>query len=93
MWIAFQNNYSHGVYPVGYYYPNCPDGGDWGKEGWRRLNPGQSEPYSGRQMNIHCFTQRLTMVLSGLGRMERSSPTKPSIGVGIQEVAMGKVWA
>ena len=43
MWIAFQNDYSSGVWvAVGYYWPNCPDGGNWGKEGWWRIEPGQS---------------------------------------------------
>src|SRR5271157_855234 len=43
MWLAFQNDYSSGVWvAVGYYHPNCPDGGDWAKKGWWRLNPGRS---------------------------------------------------
>jgi uncharacterized membrane protein len=43
MWLRFANNYSHGLYvAVGYYHPNCPDGGNWGKKGWWRLEPGQA---------------------------------------------------
>jgi Protein of unknown function (DUF1036) len=43
MWLAFQNNYSHGVWvAIGYYQPNCSDGSNWAKEGWWRLEPGQS---------------------------------------------------
>jgi len=43
MWIAFKNDHPSGVWiAVGYYHPNCPDGGDWAKKGWWRLEPGQS---------------------------------------------------
>lgn len=43
MWIRYHNSYSRGLYvAVGYYSPGCPDGGDWAKEGWWRLEPGQA---------------------------------------------------
>jgi len=44
MWLRFQNNYKAGLWLViGYYHPNCPDGGDWGKKGWWRLEPGDAD--------------------------------------------------
>jgi len=41
MWLAYSNQYSHGLYlAVGYYTTDCDD--DWGSRGWYRLEPGQS---------------------------------------------------
>ena len=44
MWLRYANKYSSGLWlAVGYYHPNCPDGGDWAKKGWWRLEPGDAK--------------------------------------------------
>ena len=57
MWIAFQNNYSHGVWACSWnYYPNCPDGGDWGKDRLVEAEPRTNlQPYSGRATQYSLF--------------------------------------
>jgi uncharacterized membrane protein len=43
MYLRFNNSHSRGLWlAVGYYSPGCPDGGDWAKKGWWRLEPGQA---------------------------------------------------
>jgi hypothetical protein len=43
MYLRFNNSHSRGLWlAVGYYSPGCPDGGDWAKTGWWRLEPGQA---------------------------------------------------
>jgi uncharacterized membrane protein len=43
MWLRFHNSYSSGLWlAVGYYHPDCSDGGDWAKKGWWRLEPGKT---------------------------------------------------
>jgi hypothetical protein len=43
MYLRYQNRYSRGLWlAVGFYNPGCPDGGNWGKKGWWRLEPGQA---------------------------------------------------
>jgi hypothetical protein len=44
MYIAYRNKYSSPIWlAVGYYLPNCSDGGNWAKKGWYKLNPGQKK--------------------------------------------------
>lgn len=32
---------------IEWYHPNCPDGGDWEKKGWWKMEPGESKvPYA-----------------------------------------------
>ena len=43
MWLRFANNHGSTVWiAVGYYSPNCSDGGDWAKKGWFKFDPGGS---------------------------------------------------
>jgi uncharacterized membrane protein len=43
MYICYNNAYKSGIWLViGYYSPGCPDGGNFAKKGWWRLEPGQS---------------------------------------------------
>ncbi|HEY0330737.1 MAG TPA: DUF1036 domain-containing protein [Rhodopseudomonas sp.] len=43
MWLRFANHHGSRVWvAVGYYSPNCPDGGDWAKKGWWKIEPGQA---------------------------------------------------
>jgi uncharacterized membrane protein len=43
MRLRYANAYSSGLWlAVGYYSPGCPDGGDWAKKGWWRLDPSAS---------------------------------------------------
>jgi uncharacterized membrane protein len=50
--LQFCNNYTAEVWiAILWRTPNCPDGGDWTKEGWFRLGPGQCGVVSGE--NLH----------------------------------------
>jgi uncharacterized membrane protein len=41
MWLRYSNGYSRGLFlTVGYYNPDCSDGGNWSKKGWWRIEPG-----------------------------------------------------
>jgi uncharacterized membrane protein len=41
--MRFVNGYSTTVWTmIEWYHPNCPDGGDWEKAGWWRIEPGKS---------------------------------------------------
>lgn len=40
--LQFCNNYPSDVWVcILWYHPNCPDGGDWEKEGWWHMSQGQ----------------------------------------------------
>lgn len=44
MYLRYNNAYRSPLWlAVGYYSPNCPDGGDWSKKGWWHLNPGEAK--------------------------------------------------
>ncbi|MCW2902365.1 MAG: hypothetical protein JWO67_4630 [Streptosporangiaceae bacterium] len=42
--LRLTNGYNSIVWAmIEWYHPNCPDGGDWEKEGWWQLQPGESK--------------------------------------------------
>ncbi|MFF8968913.1 hypothetical protein [Streptomyces sp. NPDC014995] len=42
MSLRFRNSYHATIWAMfERYFPNCPDGGDWLKKGWWRIEPGQ----------------------------------------------------
>jgi uncharacterized membrane protein len=50
--LRFCNHYNSTVWvAVIYYSPNCPDGGDWAKKGWWRMDPGQCKVPIGGDLN------------------------------------------
>jgi uncharacterized membrane protein len=46
--LTICNNYTSSVFvAILYYSPNCPDGGDWAKKGWWRINTGECQVVHG----------------------------------------------
>ena len=55
--FRFQNDYPATVWAmIEWYHPNCPDGGNWEKAGWWRMDPGQSKvPFTGDVGDVNRF--------------------------------------
>lgn len=55
--LQFCNRYHSTVWvAIIYHRPNCPDGGDWAKKGWWRIEPGQCKvPIGGNLPNRYYY--------------------------------------
>ncbi len=52
MSLKFKNRYPTTIWAmIEWYYPNCPDGGDWAKAGWWKIAPGKTKTVYGGDLD------------------------------------------